>query len=507
MRGVVAAGHPLTAEAGADVLRAGGNAVDAAVAAVLMSFVAESPLTGPGAGGFMLVHTGGEGSHLLDFFVAAPGRELADFDPVPLLPVDVAFAEDAVQVFNVGPSSCGVYGTTAGVAQALERFGTVALGDLTAAPARAARDGVEITPIQEFLFEILGPIFRSTPEATALYEPCGRPARAGDRLALPELADLLDRLGSEGPDFLYSGDVAAAVSDWVLERGGLLTRADLASYEVVERTPARAGFRGREVLTNPPPSSGGILIADALELLERIDLPGDTYALAEVIASTNRARDEEFLEGLSSEDYAERFLAEDALDAVAGEIASRMGSTTHISVMDADGGCATVTCSNGSCSGVVVPGTGIHLNNMLGEEDLNPKGYHRHHPGARVPSMMAPTVVLREGAPEIALGSAGSNRIRSAITQTIVGVIDRGLTAQVAVDAARIHVEGDLVDAEPGVDPEALASLEAAGWKLRRWEEANLYFGGVQAVARDAGAGRLSGGGDPRRGGVAVMVE
>ncbi|MGH3993292.1 MAG: gamma-glutamyltransferase, partial [Pseudonocardiaceae bacterium] len=300
MTGVVAAGHPLTVEAGADVLREGGNAVDAAVACVLMSFVAESPLTGPGAGGFMLVHEAGRGSHLLDFFVAAPGRDLADPQPAPLRPIDVAFAVDAVQVFNVGPSSCGVPGTTAGLSEALDRFGTVALGDLTGAPARAAREGVEVTPIQAFVLEILAPIFRSTPEGTALYEPRGRPLQAGERLALPELGDLLDRLGKEGVDFLYTGDVAAAVSAWVLDRGGLLTVEDLSSYEVVERTPAAASFRGRQVLTNPPPSSGGILIADALELLERIDRPGDTRALAEVIAATNRARDEEFLRGLSS---------------------------------------------------------------------------------------------------------------------------------------------------------------------------------------------------------------
>jgi len=490
-----------------DVLRAGGNAVDAAVAAVLMSFVAESPLTGPGAGGFMLVHEAGRGSHLLDFFVAAPGKGLAHAHPAPLLPIDVAFAADAVQVFNVGPSSCGVPGTTAGLSEALRRFGTLALGDLTEGPARAARQGVEVTDIQAFVLQILAPIFRSTPEGTALYEPRGRPARAGERLALPELGDLLDRLGSEGVDFLYTGDVAAAVSAWVLDRGGLLTAEDLGSYEVVERIPACATFRGRRVLTNPPPSSGGILIADALELLERIERPGDVRALAEVIAATNRARDEEFLHGLASEDYADRFLADDALDGVAGEIASRLGSTTHISVMDADGGCASVTCSNGACSGVVVPGTGVHLNNMLGEEDLNPHGYHRQRPGARVPSMMSPTVVLLDGHPEIALGSAGSNRIRSAILQTIVGVIDRGLAAQAAVDAPRIHVENDLIDAEPGVDADALAALEAAGWRLRRWEEANLYFGGVQAVARDAASGELSGGGDSRRGGVAVTCE
>ena len=507
MKGVVTAGHPVTAAAGADVLRDGGNAVDAAVAAVLMSFVAESPLTGPGAGGFMMVHEVGLGSHLLDFFVAAPGKGLSDPEPAPLLPVGVAFAEDAVQVFNVGSSSCGVPGTTAGLAEALERFGTVALADLTSAPARAAREGVEVSPIQAFVLEILGPIFRSTPEGTALYEPHGRPARAGERLALPEVGDLLDRLGREGVDFLYTGDVAAAVSAWVLERGGLLTTEDLATYEVVEREPTAASFRGREVLTNPPPSSGGILIADALELLERIDRPGDTYALAEVIASTNRARDEEFLQGLSSEDYAERFLAEDVLDSVAGEIASRLGSTTHISVMDAEGGCASVTCSNGACSGVVVPGTGVHLNNMLGEEDLNPQGFHRYTPGARVPSMMSPTVVLHDGRPEVALGSAGSNRIRSAILQTIVGVVDAGLPAQEAVDSPRIHVEGDLVDAEPGVDPDALRDLQAGGWQLRRWDELNLFFGGVQAVALDPRTGKLSGGGDPRRGGVAVTVD
>src|ERR671927_1376034 len=135
MRGVVAGGYPLTAEAGADVLRAGGNAVDAAVAAVLMSFVTESPLTGPGAGGFMLIHTAAGEDHLLDFFVAAPGRGLDRLEPAALTPIDVHFSEDAVQRFNVGPSSCGAYGTTLGLTEALRRFGTMSLGDLTEAPA------------------------------------------------------------------------------------------------------------------------------------------------------------------------------------------------------------------------------------------------------------------------------------------------------------------------------------------------------------------------------------
>jgi gamma-glutamyltranspeptidase/glutathione hydrolase len=505
MKGVVAAGHPLTAEAGADVLRAGGNAVDAAVAAVLMSFVAESPLTGPGAGGFMLVHTGGE-SHLLDFFVAAPGRGVEGREPTALVPIDVRFAEDAIQRFNVGPASNGAYGTTLGLAQTLERFGGAQLSDLTAAPARAAREGVEVVPMQAFLFTVLEPILKSTAECAAIYAPGGRLLREGDTIRLPELGDLLERLGAEGPGFLYRGDVAHAVSDWVLEHGGMLSRDDLASYEVIEREPARVSYRGREVLTNPPPSSGGILIADALGILERLDQPHDPFVIAEVMESTNRARDEAFLEGLRTEGFLERFLAKQALDSVATEVRSRLGNTTHISVMDAEGACASVTCSNGSCSGVVVPGTGVHLNNMLGEEDLNPMGFHRHTPGVRVPSMMAPTVVLRDGRPEIAIGSAGSNRIRSAILQTILGIEDHGLPAQDAVSAPRIHVEAGQVDAEPGIDGAALDLLEQAGWTVRRWSELNLFFGGVQAVARNPETGRLTGGGDPRRGGVATVV-
>jgi gamma-glutamyltranspeptidase/glutathione hydrolase len=507
MKGVVAAGHPVTAEAGVDVLREGGNAVDAAVACVLMSFVAESPLTGPGAGGFMLLHTATGESHLLDFFVAAPGRGLDRREPAELMPIDVHFSEDAVQRFNVGPSSCGAYGTTLGLGEALDRFGSVPLSDLVGGPARAARAGVAVVPMQAFLFQVLEPILRSTPECAAIYAPAGRLLQEDDTIRLPELGDLLERLGAEGPRFIYTGDVGAAVCDWVLARGGLLTREDLSTYGVIERSPARVQYGGRDVLTNPPPSSGGILIADALGILERLDQPHDPAVVAEVIASTNRARDEEFLEGLATEGYLERFLARDALDSVATDVRSRLGNTTHIAVMDADGACASVTCSNGSCSGVVVPGTGVHLNNMLGEQDLNPLGYHRHEPGTRVPSMMAPTVVLREGRPEVALGSAGSNRIRSAIIQTILAVVDHGQPAQDAVSAPRLHVEDAVVEAEPGVDAASLERLEQSEWTVRRWAERNLFFGGVQAVARTQETGELTGGGDPRRGGVAMVVE
>ena len=171
-------------------------------------------------------------------------------------------------------------------------------------------------------------------------------------------------------------------------------------------------------------------------------------------------------------------------------------------MIDRQGLACSVTCSNGSCSGVVVPGTGLHLNNMLGEQDLNPLGFHRHPAGRRLPSMMSPTVVLAGGAPELVLGSGGSNRIRSAILQTIVNVIDHGLAVDDAVRAPRVHFEDGVVYVEPGIDT---SGLEGAGRTIARFRERNLFFGGVQAVERGPG-GEFWGGGDPRRGGAALAV-
>jgi gamma-glutamyltranspeptidase/glutathione hydrolase len=208
---------------------------------------------------------------------------------------------------------------------------------------------------------------------------------------------------------------------------------------------------------------------------------------------TQAERTPEFLEGLDDPSFVERFLAR----------RSQLGSTTHVAVLDREGWACSVTSSNGSCSGVVVPGTGVHLNNMLGEQDLNPLGFHRHPPGRRMPSMMSPTVVLRDGAPELVLGSAGSNRIRSAILQTIIRVVDDAMPAGDAVRAPRVHFEDGVVYAEPGIDTTA---LELAGRAIGRFRELNLFFGGVQAAARDR-RGRFSGGGDPRRGGAAVLVD
>ncbi len=479
-RGVVAAGHPVTAAAGADVLRAGGNAVDAAVAAVLTSFVAEPLLTGLGAGGYLLVAPPGDDPVLLDFFVEAPGRGADVADRVPLLPVVISFG-DATQVFHVGASSCGTFGAPAGLAAAVELFGRAPLAELTAPAARLARAGVRVTAMQAYLFALLGGIIASTPEASARYLIDGRPPREGELVRDPELGDGLDRLGADGPAPFYTGDIGHAVSRWVRERGGTLTEADLEAYRVVRREPLRTAYRGRTVCTNPPPSAGGTLLGRALAHLDAGHTPPDAIAIAAAMAAADDAR---------------------ATMAPAAARADRLGSTTHISVLDADGWACAVTCTNGAGSGVSVPGTGVHLNNMLGEEDLSPHGLFTHHPGDRMPSMTAPTVVLHDGTAELVVGSAGSNRIRSALLQVIVNAVDRGLPPQDAVDGPRLHLERGTVFAEPGIDVGALA---AAGYPVTSFRAPNLFFGGCQAVGLDR-HGAVAGGADRRRGGSVVRA-
>jgi gamma-glutamyltranspeptidase / glutathione hydrolase len=501
MNGVVAAGHPLTAEAGAEVLRQGGNAVDAATAAVLTSFAAESPLTGFGAGGFMMVGREEE-TTLIDFFVAAPGQDGVE-RAAELAPVPVYFDEETVQTFYVGPASCGVPGTAAGLELALQRFGTVPLDELIGAGVKLAREGAPVNAEQAYILEILWPIHERLPETRGLYAPDGRPLGEGDLFRFPELAEALERFGAEGAAPFYRGDVATALSEFVVERGGTLGATDLAGYEAIERRPIHAPFRGAEVFTNPPPSSGGILIAYSLGLLERLGEESGPEQLVAAMDAANRARGEEFAEALYGEGLESALLDPRRLDLRAGDL---LGSTTHISVLDGEGMCASVTCSNGSGSGVLVPGTGVILNNMLGEEDLNPLGFHAIAPGRRVPSMMAPTVVRRDGEIELGLGSAGSNRIRSAIVQTVVRAVEQGMSAGEAVRAPRLHVEQGIVQAEPGIDEAALSRIEARGTPVLRRPRINLFFGGVQAVARDRTTGTLSGGGDPRRGGSVAVA-
>jgi gamma-glutamyltranspeptidase / glutathione hydrolase len=519
VRGAIAAGHALTAEAGARILAEGGNAVDACVAAAFASWVAESPLTGPGAGGFMLVHRARDRTdRLLDFFVAVPGLGRERRRSGEMEAIDIDFDRESTQVFRIGAASCAVPGAAAGLEAAHHAHGTLPWRRLVEPALQLAREGVELTRAQAYLHAILDLILRHTQEGRRIY---GRRARlvAGDRLVLDDLGTTLEELAQRGAAAIYDGPLGRELVRHQRATGGAITAADLSAYRVVRRRPVRASFRGHEFVSNPPPSSGGVLIGYGLRLLDALAPdggPGSADAVArlvEVMREQGRARGGSFARDLHRGGLASRLYDEASVRAavkrvgtgLAGVTETGARGTTHISVVDASGNAASLTASTGSGSGVIVPGTGIHLNNMLGEYDLNPAGAEAR-PGSRLTSMMAPSLVVRRGRPRLVVGSAGSVRLRGAILQAVVNVIDHGLDVEAAITAPRVHLDESHVHCEGGIEPAELDRLEERGYDVVRWRRRNLYFGGVSAV--EVGArGSLAAAGDPRRGGHGIVVE
>jgi gamma-glutamyltranspeptidase / glutathione hydrolase len=520
MKGAVAAGHPLTAEAGADILRAGGNAVDACIAAAFVSWIAESPLTGPGGGGFMLVYRARDhAANLFDFFVSIPGAGLGPGERARLEDVDVDFDGSTHQIFHVGAASAAVPGAPLGLESVYRRYGSLPWAALIQPAIELARDGVELTRQQAYLHAILDLILRHTDEGRAIYGRDGERLVAGDRLVLDELVPTLETLRDQGAQEVYTGEIGRLIAADQAQRGGGITAEDLAAYRVIQRRPIGANFRGHRFLSNPPPSSGGVLIAYGLLLLDRLALGGTAgsadaiAALAEVMREQAVARGGSFASDLHRGGLAARLLSEGAVDAAVDRIAGARPAvaeapvahgTTHISVVDARGNAASLTASTGAGSGVIVPGTGIHLNNMLGEYDLNPPG-REGRPGTRMTSMMAPSLVLHGDRPRLVVGSAGSLRLRGAIMQIVVNAVGHGQGVAEAIRAPRVHLDEGHLHCEGGTDPVAVDELERRGYDVVRWRRPNLYFGGAAAV-EFLDDGTLAAAGDPRRGGHGVFV-
>ncbi len=246
------------------MLEAGGTAVDACVAAAFVSWVCESPLTGPGGGGFMLVHSASSAkTSIVDFFVSVPNR-VATAD---LLELAVDFDGDTQQLFRTGAAAVAVPGTALGLETAHRRWGRIPWAELVAPAVRLAREGFVVTEAGAYLHRILDPLLRHTPEGDAMYAVEGRSAGVGERLAFPEFAAMLERLGAEGASVLYTGDLAQAIVAHVERGGGALSLEDLEGYRVVRRRPLSVAYRGHECRSSPPPSSGGVLIAVGLQAL------------------------------------------------------------------------------------------------------------------------------------------------------------------------------------------------------------------------------------------------
>ncbi|NIA70178.1 gamma-glutamyltransferase [Pelagibius litoralis] len=516
--GAVACGHPQTAAAAEEILAEGGNAFDAVIAAFCASCVAEPVLCSLGGGGFLLAQSSGREALLYDFFVQTPrGRKpLQALDFYPIL----ADFGTATQEFHIGLGAVATPGAVRGIFSIHRELASLPMKRLIEPATRLAREGVTVRPIDAYLFQVVAPILTAKAGPRSLFTgPDGALLAAGEPFRQPRLADTFEALASEGEALFYEGDLAEQLVALCRAEGGLLSAADLANYRTVKRKPFVTHYRSAEVVTNPPPSCGGILIGFALGLLaeaslHRMDARSEERLLliARVMDLTNKARVEARLEEASGEAEeaaaAARLFDPSLLERYAAEVAGQ-GSftrgTTHISVVDAAGNLAAMSLSNGEGCGTHLADSGIMLNNMLGEEDLNRGGFHRWPRDSRLSSMMAPTLATSAEGALFAIGSGGSNRIRTAILQVLTNILDHGMSLGKAIETPRLHLEADIANLEKGLVEGADRLMAERGCRTIDWPAHNLFFGGVHGVARHPD-GSFTAAGDPRRGGAAVIV-
>jgi gamma-glutamyltranspeptidase / glutathione hydrolase len=461
----VSAGHPATAEAGLRILEEGGSAADAAVAASLASCVAETVMTGLAGGGHAIWWDGATGeATLLDFFVTVP-QVHPDRPVAPLEDVGVPFGNEIVH-YQVGIASCAVPGVPAGLDELWRKHGRLAWERIVEPALELARSGVDMPPAHAACLAMLAPVM-TLREGARIYAPGGELLHTADRLEQPGLANALELVRDEGARTFYEGTIAESLLALMQERKGPLSRADLESYEPLWLEPVGAEYLGFRVLTR-----GGLS-----QLVTTISLLPTLRGMSPAERALTLAR------VLEAPPYSGQ-----------GE---RIGDTTNLVAADRDGNACVLTTSLGLGSGDFLPGLDVHLNSMLGEVDLQVRPLEA---GARMESMMSPTLVLDDEGLAIAAGAAGGTRLRPALVQVLSGILDEGLAPQEAVDRPRLHSAGEIVRIEPGFEEEALRALDEAGYDVRRFSGLHHYFGGVSLLARSGGAA------DPRRSGAALAL-
>ena len=470
-----------------------------------------------GGGGYLLARKPDGTSVVYDFFCQTPARK-RPAEELDFYPITADFG-DETQIFQVGMGAIAVPGVIAGLFAAHADLCRMPFRDIVQPAIELARQGVRFDRLHHNIVRILEPILMAQPQVFRLFESPARPGELigeGETQRNPAFADALEHLASEGARLFYEGEWGQQLVRDHRDAGGYLERADLENYRVEKRVPLPFRYSGTECSINPPPSPGGCLIAFALGLLDGKIPAGAEWggknhlgALVDALHVTSLARAET---EASTREMA-KLLDEGALSRWRSEVQMHSlfsRGTTHISVADAAGNLASLTASNGEGNVYLLPGTGIILNNMLGEEDLNPGGFHRWKAGSRLVSMMSPVIAREADGSLLALGTGGANRIRTAITQVLVNILDFGMPLVEAVEAPRLHLEninpGSKLSLEPGFRAQALDLFHATeSLEVNEWSGRHLFFGGVHAV-RLHPSGQFEGAGDPRRGGVAEIA-
>jgi gamma-glutamyltranspeptidase/glutathione hydrolase len=459
----VAAGHPATTDVGIQVLRMGGTAADAAVAAMLAACAAETIFTGLTGGGFATYYDASTGEvTCLDFFCAVPGID-GDL-PGPMHPISVFFGEVPIP-YEIGGASVAVPGLTAGCGEIHQRWGRLPWSDVVGPAEALAREGVPMADAHSRCLPMLVEAMLLDQGGPA-YAPGGSLLNAGDRLFHHGLADAFELLTKHGPSALYDGELGRLLVQMVRADGGAMSMADLAAYRVIEREVVHAEFSDLMVFGRQDLNRTVATIGSLPESFPSMTLEERVVQLATTIN---------------------------------GGAPDGLGDTTNVTAVDANGNACVITTTLGLGAGIWLPGYGVHLNSMLGEGELMTS---EPIAGERIGSMMCPLVAIdSDGMLRLAFGSAGASRIRSALMQTLINVVVDKMPVKDAVHAPRLHAVDGLVHVEPGFAQEPIEAIEAAGFEVNHWTQRHHhYFGGVSAVG-SAGCGA-----DPRRDGHAALL-
>ncbi len=535
LSGAIAAADRTAAEAARAILEKGGNAVDAAVTTGFVLAVTYPRAGNIGGGGFMIIHIAESGENLaLDFREVAPQAATEDMFLDQDGNADPKKSRDS-------PLAVGVPGSVAGLLAAHERFGSLPLDELMAPAIRLARDGMVVD--QSFADDLARGILIGRLDSTARDQftgDDGKPPQPGEKFRQPELADTLQRIADSGRDGFYTGPTARAIVNALREEGGIMTLKDLATYQPVWREPVQGQFRGHEIISMPPPSSGGIHLVQMLNLIENFPVSDwglnstrYIHTVSEVMkrAYADRSKylgDPGFAdiprEQLLSEDYEQAVLARLDPDSPTPSRTIQPGldgafaepdQTTHFSIVDKDGNavsCTTTLNFSFGC-GIMAKGAGFFLNNEMDDFSAKPGvpnaygliggEFNKVEPGKRMLSSMTPTIVLKDGRVRIVTGSPGGSRIINSVLQVVLNLIEFDLNAAEAVNSPRFHHQWlpDKLQLERGFPPEVLKALRAMGYDL----EITYTIGSAQTVVHDA-EGNLSAAGDPRRNGSTAVA-
>ena len=520
-KGMVATAHPLASEVGIDILKQGGNAVDAAVAIALALSIAEPNASGIGGGGFMVIKMADQDAPvMIDYREMAPQKATAEF----YYKTKSSFNE----LTDEGCTSIGVPGLAAGAELALKHFGSFTLEQALKPAIRLARGGVIVSEKLNGMITDNYEKISKYPATAEIYLHEMLPIEAGQILKNEDLAQTFEKLAANGAEIFYQGEIATAIVDELKNQGGIFELEDMKAYKAKIRNPVMGSYRGYQIITAAPPSGGGTHLIELLNIMEGFDLKKLGHNSAEFIhlfteamkmiyadKSMNAADPDFFnvpVDSLLNKEYARKLRnsinkKKAMFDyAPPNWINMESSSTSHLSVIDGQGNIVALTQSINhwfGC-GIVVPGTGILLNDHIKDFDSRVNIPNSVAPHKRPVSNTAPSIILKDGKPFLTVGTPGGSRIISAVAQIIMNVIDFNMSMDEAIEAPRVHCLKNILHVEGRIDETVIENLKTMGHNIKVHPDFDNYFGGAQGILIDPNSGKLIAGADSRRDGVAV---